>query len=159
MMSKFRHISNEDITSIVRELDKWAMGELGSKLTWQILVDKFGFSRQALQAKSEVKAAYDNAKQALSGGLVKSKKQTEDEYQKVLIELERTKIELENYKQKEQLWLRRWQQIAFNIRQKGIQVSDIDKNPQCNDEELPSKNETTRILRPFDKEIPPSGRI
>ena len=46
-MSKFRHISNEDITSIVRELDKWAMGELGSKLTWQILVDKFGFSRQA----------------------------------------------------------------------------------------------------------------
>jgi len=113
-MSKFRHISNEDIVSIVRELDKWAMGELGSKLTWQILVDKFGFSRQALQAKSEVKAAYDNAKQALSGGLVKSKKQTEDEYQKVLIELERTKIELENYKQKEQLWLRRWQQIAFN---------------------------------------------
>jgi len=158
-MSKFRHISNEDITSIVRELDKWAMGELGSKLTWQILVDKFGFSRQALQGKSEVKAAYDNAKQALSGGLVKSKKQTEDEYQKVLIELERTKIELENYKQKEQLWLRRWQQIAFNIRQNGIQVSDVDKNPQCNDEELPSKNETAKILRPFDKEIPSSGRI
>ena len=158
-MSKFRHISNEDITSIVRELDKWAMGELGSKLTWQILVDKFGFSRQALQAKSEVKAAYDNAKQALSGGLVKSKKQTEDEYQKVLIELERTKIELENYKQKEQLWLRRWQQIAFNIRQKGIQISDIDKDTNYPDEDLPSKSETAKILRPFDKEIPPSGRV
>jgi len=158
-MSKFRHISNEDITSIVRELDKWAMGELGSKLTWQILVDKFGFSRQALQAKSEVKAAYDNAKQALSGGLVKSKKQTEDEYQKVLIELERTKIELENYKQKEQLWLRRWQQIAFNIRQKGIQISDIDKQADCSVGELPSNNETSKILRPFDKEIPSSGRV
>lgn len=158
-MSKFRHISNEDITSIVRELDKWAMGELGSKLTWQILVDKFGFSRQALQGKSEVKAAYDNAKQALSGGLVKSKKQTEDEYQKVLIELERTKIELENYKQKEQLWLRRWQQIAFNIRQKGIQISDIDKDTNYLDEDMPSKNETVKILRPFDKDIPPSGRI
>lgn len=158
-MSKFRHISNEDITSIVRELDKWAMGELGSKLTWQILVDKFGFSRQALQGKSEVKAAYDNAKQALSGGLVKSKKQTEDEYQKVLIELERTKIELENYKQKEQLWLRRWQQIAFNIRQKGIQISDIDKDTNYLDEDMPSKNETAKILRPFDKDIPPSGRV
>ena len=158
-MSKFRHISNEDITSIVRELDKWAMGELGSKLTWQILVDKFGFSRQALQAKSEVKAAYNNAKQALSGGLVKSKKQTEDEYQKVLIELERTKIELENYKQKEQLWLRRWQQIAFNIRQKGIQISDIDKDTNYLDEDMPSKNETAKILRPFDKDIPPSGRV
>lgn len=158
-MSKFRHISNEDITSIVRELDKWAMGELGSKLTWQMLVDKFGFSRQALQAKSEVKAAYDNAKQALSGGLVKSKKQTEDEYKKVLVELDRTKIELENYKEKEQLWLRRWQQIAFNIRQKGIQVSDIDRETDCGDDELPSNNETNKILRPFDKKIPPSGRV
>ena len=158
-MSKFRHISNEDITSIVRELDKWAMGELGSKLTWQILVDKFGFSRQALQGKSEVKAAYDNAKQALSGGLVKSKKQTEDEYKKVLVELDRTKIELENYKEKEQLWLRRWQQIAFNIRQKGIQVSDIDRETDCGDDELPSNNETNKILRPFDKKIPPSGRV
>ena len=76
-----------------------------------------------------------------------------------MIELERTKIELENYKQKEQLWLRRWQQIAFNIRQKGIQVSDIDKDTNYPDEDLPSKSETSKILRPFDKEIPPSGRV
>lgn len=158
-MSKFRHMSNEDIDLIVRELDKWALGELGSKLTWKIVVDQFGFSRQSLQAKPQIKAAYDNAKQALSGGLVKSKKQTESEYESLLVELERTKIELENYKQKEQLWLRRWQQIAFNIRQKGIQISDIDKGTNYPDEDLPSQNETAKILRPFDKEIPPSGRV
>lgn len=158
-MSKFRHMSDEDISLIVRELDKWAMGELGSKLTWQILVARFGFSRQSLQAKSEIKAAYDNAKQALSGGLVKSKKQTENEYENLLVELERTKLELESYKNKEQLWLRRWQQIAFNIRQKGIQVSDIDKDTEYPNEDLPSQNETAKILRPFDKEIPPSGRV
>ena len=158
-MSKFRHMSNEDIGLIVRELDKWALGELGSKLTWKVVVDQFGFSRQSLQAKPHIKAAYDNAKQALSGGLVKSKKQTESEYENLLVELERTKIELENYKQKEKLWLRRWQQIAFNIRQKGIQISDIDKGTNYPDEDLPSKNETAKILRPFDKEIPPSGRV
>ena len=152
-------MSNEDIDLIVRELDKWALGELGSKLTWKIVVDQFGFSRQSLQAKPQIKAAYDNAKQALSGGLVKSKKQTESEYESLLVELERTKIELENYKQKEQLWLRRWQQIAFNIRQKGIQISDIDKGTNYPDEDLPSQNETAKILRPFDKEIPPSGRV
>lgn len=158
-MSKYRHISNEDINLIVRELDKWALGELGSKLTWKVIVDQFGFSRQSLQAKPQIKAAYDNAKQSLSGGLVKSKQQTESEYEKLLVELERTKLELESYKNKEQLWLRRWQQIAFNIRQKGIQVSDIDKDTNYPDEDLPSKSETTKILRPFDKEIPPSGRI
>ena len=158
-MSKFRHMSDGDIKLIVQELDKWALGELGSKLTWKILVDKFGFSRQSLQAKPEIKAAYDNAKHALSGGLVKSKKQTEEEYEKLLVELERTKVELETYKEKEQLWFRRWQQIAYHIRQKGIEVSEVDKGINESDVDLPSKSETAKILRLFDKEIPPSGRI
>ena len=158
-MSKFRHMSEGDIKLIVQELDKWALGELGSKLTWKILVDKFGFSRQSLQAKPEIKAAYDNAKHALSGGLVKSKKQTEEEYEKLLVELERTKVELETYKEKEQLWFRRWQQIAYHIRQKGIEVSEVDKGINESDVDLPSKSETAKILRPFDKEIPPSGRV
>lgn len=158
-MSKFRHMSDGDIKLIVQELDKWALGELGSKLTWQILVDKFGFSRQSLQAKPEIKAAYDNAKHALSGGLVKSKKQTEEEYEKLLVELERTKVELETYKEKEQLWFRRWQQIAYHIRQKGIEVSEVDKGINDSDVDVPSRSETAKILRPFDKEIPPSGRI
>lgn len=158
-MSKFRHMSDGDIKLIVQELDKWALGELGSKLTWKILVDKFGFSRQSLQAKPEIKAAYENAKHALSGGLVKSKKQTEKEYEKLLVELERTKVELETYKEKEQLWFRRWQQIAYHIRQKGIEVSEVDKGINESDVDLPSKSETAKILRPFDKEIPPSGRV
>lgn len=152
-------MSEGDIKLIVQELDKWALGELGSKLTWKILVDKFGFSRQSLQAKPEIKAAYDNAKHALSGGLVKSKKQTKEEYEKLLVELERTKVELETYKEKEQLWFRRWQQIAYHIRQKGIEVSEVDKGINESDVDLPSKSETAKILRPFDKEIPPSGRV
>lgn len=152
-------MSEGDIKLIVQELDKWALGELGSKLTWKILVDKFGFSRQSLQAKPEIKAAYDNAKHALSGGLVKSKKQTEEEYEKLLVELERTKVELETYKEKEQLWFRRWQQIAYHIRQKGIEVSEVDKGINESDVDLPSKSETAKILRPFDKGIPPSGRV
>ncbi|MCV5005003.1 protein kinase, partial [Escherichia coli] len=68
------------------------------------------------------------------------------------------KAELEAYKRKEEQWLRRWQQIAFHVRQKGIQMASVDKVPP-EGADLPSNTETAQILRPFDKEIPPSGRI
>jgi len=54
--------------------------------------------------------------------------------------------------------LRRWQQIAFHVRQKSIQMTGVDKTPP-EGTELPSNTETAQILRPFDKEIPPFGRV
>lgn len=158
MIKRSRRMSESDINSIVTDLDHWAMGELGSKLTWAVLEERFGFSRQSLQAKSEIKAAYDNAKQALSGGLVKTKEQATKEAKVLQVEVNRLKAELEACKKKEDLWLRRWQQIAFNVRQKGIQMASVDKKPP-EGAELPSNTEATQILRPFDKDIPPSGRV
>lgn len=157
MVKRFRRMSDSDINTIVADLDRWALGELGSKLTWAMLEERFGFSRQSLQAKSEIKAAYDNAKRSLSGGLVKSKDQATKEAKELQIEVERLKAELEAYKCKEKQWLRRWQQIAFHVRQKGMQMDSVDKIlPEG--VELPSHRDTSQILRPFDKEIPPSGR-
>lgn len=151
-------MSESDIKNIVRELDRWALGELGSKLTWAMLEKRFGFSRQSLQAKLEIKAAYDNAKEALSGGLLKSKEQATKEAEQLQVEVARLKAELEAYKRKEELWLRRWQQIAFHVRQKGVQMVSVDKqSPEGAD--LPSNTETAKILKMFDKEIPPSGRV
>nr|WP_241538211.1 protein kinase [Xenorhabdus sp. KK7.4] len=151
-------MSDSDINIIVADLDRWALGELGSKLTWAVLEEHFGFSRQSLQDKSEIKAAYDNAKRTLSGGLVKTKEQVTKEAEELQVEVERLKIELEAYKRKEELWLRRWQQIAFHIRQKGIQMTCVDRKPP-EGAEFPSNTETAQILRLFDKDIPPSGRI
>jgi hypothetical protein len=158
MVKRFRRMSDSDINTIVADLDRWALGELGSKLTWAVLEERFGFSRQSLQAKSEIKAAYDNAKRALSGGLVKTKEQATKEAEELQVEVDRLKAELEAYKRKEEQWLRRWQQIAFHVRQRGIQMASVDK-PVPDYGELPSMRETALILRPFDKEIPPSGRI
>lgn len=158
MVKRFRHMAQSDITTIVADLDRWALGQLGSKLTWAILEERFGFSRQSLQAKPEIKAAYDNAKRALSGGLVKTKEQATKENEELLIEVQRLKTELEAYKHKEELWMRRWQQIAFHIRQKGIQMTNVDREPPPT-AELPSNTETAKILRPFEKDIPPSGRV
>lgn len=151
-------MSDTDIESIIADLDRWALGHLGSKLTWSVLEERFGFSRQSLQAKSEIKAAYKVAKKALSGGLVKSKEQTGKENEELTLEIERLKNEVEEFKLKELKWKKRWQRIAFHIRQKGMQVAAIDKNiPERADS--PTEKEISNILRPFDKEIPPSGRV
>lgn len=158
MKKRFSRMSESDIKTIVRDLDRWALGELGSKLTWAMLEDRFGFSRQSLQAKPEIKAAYDNAKTALSGGLIKTKEQATKEAEQLQVEVARLKAELEAYKRKEELWLRRWQQIAFHVRQKGIQMASVDKQPP-EGAELPSNTETAKILKMFDKEMPPSGRV
>lgn len=158
MAKRFRRMSDSDINTIVADLDRWAMGELGSKLTWAVLEERFGFSRQSLQAKSEIKAAYDNAKRALSGGLVKTKEQATKEAEQLQVELARLRTELEAYKQREELWQRRWQQIAFHVRQKGIQMASVDKTPP-EGADLPSNTESAKILKMFDKEIPSSGRV
>lgn len=61
-------------------------------------------------------------------------------------------------KRKEELWLRRRQQIAFHMSQKGIQMASVYKQPQ-EGAELPSNTETAKILKMFDKEIPPLRRV
>ncbi|ENB7664987.1 TPA: protein kinase [Enterobacter cloacae] len=158
MVKRFRRMSDSDIKTIVADLNRWALGEFGSKLKWAVLEERFGFSRQSLQAKSEIKAAYGNAKRVLSGGLLKTKEQATKEAELLQIEMDRLKAELEAYKRKESYGHRRWQQIAFHVRQKGIQMESVDKAPPeeaC----LPSNTETAKILWPFDKEIPPSGRV
>jgi len=85
-------MSETDIKMIVSDVNRWAMGQFGGKLTWAILEQRFGFSRQALQDKSAIKAAYDNAKQALSGGLVKTQKQALVENEELLCELNRLSL-------------------------------------------------------------------
>ncbi len=158
MVKKYRRITDSDIKAIVLEIDRWALGQLGSKFKWEILEESTGIRRQSLQAKPEIKAAYDNAKAALRGGLVKSKEQTTTENEELRCEVHRLQKELKAYKEKELKWFERWQRIAFHVGQSGLQVSDIDKEIH-EGAEKPSKRKTADILRPFDKDIPPTGRI
>ncbi|WP_442782733.1 hypothetical protein [Collimonas fungivorans] len=158
MAKKFSRMNESAIKSMIFDLDKWASGQLGSKLTWAVLEDRFGFSRQSLQARPEIKAAYDNAKQSLAGELVRAKENAVKENNALLLELGRAQLEIAEYKRKEKLWLLRWQRIAFHIRQKGHQVYSIDRQIP-HGSEPPSERATAEILRPFDKEIPSSGRL
>ncbi|MBD2232515.1 DUF837 domain-containing protein [Phormidium tenue] len=158
MAKKYLRISEKDIDLIVSELDQWAEGQLGSKLTWALLEERFGFSRQALQAKPQIKAAYDIAKLALSSGLVKSRQQNDKDIDNLIQENRRLKAQIEEHQRKEYLWKQRWQRIAYHIREKGSHLSTIDQ-PIPPNKKVPNERETLVILRPFDNEIPPSGRI
>ena len=121
-------MSDSDVKSIVNDLDRRAAGKLGSKLTWSTLEERFGFSRQSLQAKAEIKAAYDYAKKSLAGGLVKNQEQAKLSVESLQHENERLKLEIVEYQRREQLWKERWQRIAYNIRQKGMQVHQVDRS-------------------------------
>ena len=158
MSNRFQRMTELDEARIIRELNKWAMGHFGSKLTWAILEDRFKFSRQSMQAKPAVKAAYDVAKQSLSKGEVTSKEDLDETVEKLKTEIESLKIQLNSFQEKEIKWKKRWQQIAYHIRQKGIQVSDVDK-PVHPETVLPSHTTIEKTLKEFDKEIPFSGRI
>ena len=158
MSNRFQRMTELDEARIIRELNKWAMGHFGSKLTWSILEDRFKFSRQAMQAKPAIKAAYDVAKQSLSKGEVTSKEVLDKTVEELKTEIESLKIQLSSFQEKEMKWKKRWQQIAYHIRQKGIQVSDVDK-PVHPETVLPSHTTIEKTLKEFDKEIPFSGRI
>ncbi|WP_213071515.1 protein kinase [Acinetobacter wuhouensis] len=151
-------MTEQDEARITRELNKWAMGYLGSKLTWAILEERFKFSRQSMQAKPAVKAAYDVAKRSLSKGEITSKEVLDKTVDELNAEVAALKIQISNFEEKEKKWKKRWQQIAYHIRQKGIQISDIDK-PVHPETALPSHTTTEKTLKEFDKEIPFSGRI
>ncbi len=158
MTKRFRKMTKSDVSTIVSDLDRWAAGQFGSKLTWEALGERFGFSRQSLQAKSEIKAAYDYAKKSLGRGAIKSQQEATQENQELAGEVERLKLEVAEYKRRECLWRQRWQRIAFHIRQKGIQVHQVDAAAPKG-VELPSDKEINKVLTVFDKEIPFSGRI
>lgn len=158
MPSKFQRMTERDELRIVRELKKWALGHHGSKLTWAVLENQFQFSRQSMQAKPAIKAAYDAAKQALSKGEVISKEVLDETVEGLKAEIAALKIQINTFQEKEQKWKKRWQQIAYHIRQKGIQMSDVDK-PVHPEAALPSHTTTEKVLKEFDKEIPFSGRI
>ena len=158
MKKSFRRMSESDVKRITSDLDRWALGKLGSKLVWAVLEDRFLFTRQSMQAKPEIKAAYLNAKQALSGGLIKTKEQVSMKNDQLICEIERLKKEVHEYKLKEIQWKVRWQRIAFHIREKGIQVQSVDREIKSGGN-VPGERETSNILRPFDKHIPPSGRV
>lgn len=149
--NRYGRMSALDEQKIITELGLWAEGQRGTSLTWEKLEDAFGFSRQTLNQKKSIKAAYLVAKESLSGGHVKSKKVKDNEIADLIGKLERLEREISEHVRRENLWRERWQRIAFHIRMSGLQVHQVDRPGGS---PAPTERETATILRPFDKPIP-----
>ncbi|UWE15672.1 hypothetical protein [Herbaspirillum huttiense] len=157
--NKHKRISASNAEAILADLAKWAAGDIGVKLTWAILEERHGFSRQALQAKPEIKAAYLVAKKNLASGRAELKRdQAVSELSRdALMELECLREQLREYERKEALWKIKWQQIAYHVRARGMQVSKVDA-PIPEGAAPPSEQETAEILHIFNEKIPASGQ-
>ncbi len=159
-MSKFaKRMDAGDVKAIVKELDRWALGEFGSGLRWKTLEDQFGFTRQALNARLEIKVAFNAAKASLAGGLAFKQKNAVRDAGELVLKIEQLEREVHAYKVREAKWLLRWQQIAYNIRARfGAQMASVDVSGGSRDG-LPNHRQTEAILRPLDLPIPPVGTM
>lgn len=152
-----KRLSSSDITMIVRELERWRDGQLGSKLTWAILESTYGYSRQALQAHVRIKLAYTAAKESLRGGLVKTREKQDEEVAELKAQVQELQSSVKDHLERERKWRERWQRIAYHLRNKGINVSEIDSDVPSG-ETPPSKKESECILIKFDRPMLPTGR-
>jgi len=148
-MSKTR-IDQETENNIVLELNKWRDGHFGPKLRWENLEDKFGFTRQAMGANKEIKKAWKEAKNELSGDGALTIEELKTKILKLEKDIEGHKENAAKHKKLESLWIARWQRIAFHIKAKGIELYDVDK---------PIKDMSDDdVIAIFDKPMQPTGR-
>lgn len=143
-------IDQETENKIVSELNLWRDGNYGPHLGWLAIEEKFEFSRQAMGKKKRIRDAWNDAKKELKG----DGSLTIEELKAKIIKLENDikghKKDAEQHKQKESLWIARWQRIAFHIKGKGIELYDVDK---------PIKDMSDDdVISIFDKPMQPTGR-
>ncbi|HGH4222738.1 TPA: protein kinase [Pseudomonas aeruginosa] len=155
--SSSKRIDEVDVRLILQEIDRWRHGSLGSELTWAVLEKFSGFSRQSLHARPEIKAAYQEAKIALRSGLAKTRVEAVANNEALQTELDRLKLQLAVYEEREAKWRARWQRIAYHLRAGGFTPSHLDKPIPIGVKGI-SGREADNVLRPFDKEIPPARK-
>lgn len=159
-MKKNKHdrLKTKDVTAIMNALKMWQRGEIPGMVTWQKLEIAFGFSRQAMSGNDEIKDEYDIAKLAKDNNPRIPKDVSEDELSLLQNKIQVLEDRVKGFKGKENEWLARWQRIAYHVRGKGIQMSHVD-SPIPADMDPPSKTKTAEVLRPFDEDIPSTGRV
>ncbi|MBA2781151.1 protein kinase [Billgrantia kenyensis] len=152
-MKKYKRMTEEDQKSIVRFIHELSAAE-DESLSWKLLESTFGFTRQAMQAKPGVKSAFQHAKSSIRNGDKAPRRIRSMSHEDLVKKVEELEGEIKLLKEREHKWKQRWQRIAYNIRQKGLQVNDVDAEA-AQDGKLPNSNETESIIRTLDSEIPP----
>lgn len=150
----YRKMSESDVHRVLH----YIADATHERLTWQMLEDHSGFTRQALQARDDIKGAYDSAKNRIRSsklGLPREEITTELASSELLEELQALRKKVKMLEWREELWRRRWYCIAFNVRQKNlVQMVDVDKSVPLTATGITQKL-VNQILDSLDQDIPP----
>lgn len=127
--SSGRRISARDLARIVKYLAALPDDRTLFKVTWAMIENYAGISRQSLQAHAEIKKAYILAKQTFAARsnpslLKKNKTKASEELINENIVL---RARLEKLEEREEFWKRLWYRIAYNIRKHGLQMERVDR--------------------------------
>ncbi|MBF3754677.1 hypothetical protein [Burkholderia pseudomallei] len=121
-------ISAAKLTSIIAELERWRDRELGVKLTWERIEAFSGFTRQAMSRHPKIVSAYQEAKRSLSTPGRRSRSRSQSDERAYFDEIVETlRAEIRRYEALEQVWLQRWQRIAFHCSRRGVNISELDR--------------------------------
>ncbi|MCY1559636.1 hypothetical protein D9M68_966910 [compost metagenome] len=115
-----------------------------------------GYSRQALQANAEIKKAYTLAKKGMAARTHPRllKRASTKSHQELLDENVVLRARLEKLEAREIFWKRRWYTIAYNIRQKGLQMEQFDRTVPFAGPPM-QVPELQAILNAWNEDIPP----
>jgi hypothetical protein len=118
-------MTQADIDYAKKELQAWAAGQRGRKLTWALIAKATGFERQSLWSREDIYKEYTKAKEALATGIKPPRPKSDDFFNDKFAAQEK---ELDRYRKLEQDWFERWVRIAFHARAKGLSIEDLDKD-------------------------------
>lgn len=151
-----KRISGRDVARIVKYLDALPDNRRVFKVTWAMIAEYSGLSRQSLQANLEIKKAYLLAKQAFvarsNPQLLKQSRSKAS--QDIVDENIALRSRLEQLEAREKAWKLRWYTIAYNIRQHGLQMERIDRVVPFTGDAM-KQQEIQKILDDWNEPIPP----
>ena len=116
--AKFVRMNDGDLNKLLVEIDCWVRGERKGVLTWQVLEDFSGFSRQTLSKNERVVNLYDKAK-ALQRNEGRKPPKTPDE------RLARLNGELEHLRRTLDQYDERFARIMYWCNAKAIDLSEL----------------------------------
>lgn len=151
-----KRISGHDVARIVKYLASLPDNRRVFKVTWAMIAEYSGLSRQSLQANSEIKKAYVLAKQTLiarSNPLLLKQSRSKAS-QDLVNENIALRNRLEQLEARENAWKLRWYTIAYNIRLHGLQMERIDRVVPFTGEAM-KQQEIQKILDDWNEPIPP----
>jgi len=152
-MTSYRKMTESDVKKITSYLISY--NSLENVLSWKNVEQYSKFTRQALQAHPRIKEAFQAAKLKLANERASAKNSTPLLDSKATTELvKKLSARIALLENQQELWRRRWFRIAYNIRNQGVQMYDIDKPVPIGIKQLSDK-EMRAELSCFDQDIPP----